>query len=93
MRIKTIEVTNDKAFHRKHKINVKAKLKDYKTEDFWAEVSPNILPATQIAIKTYRSLVLNTFSHYNTERHEVKTELANAITAVNTLKTELDAIR
>jgi hypothetical protein len=40
-------------------------------------------------IATSRSLVLNTFSHYNTERHEIKAELEAAIQAVKTLKTEL----
>jgi len=33
--------------------------------------------------------VLNAFSHYNTERHEIKTELESAIQAVEKLKQEL----
>jgi hypothetical protein len=33
--------------------------------------------------------VLNAFSHYNTERHEIKTELASAIQAIKKLKIEL----
>jgi len=31
----------------------------------------------------------NAFSHYNTERHEIKTELASAMQAVKNLKVEL----
>jgi len=73
------------------KVSFKSKLKDYKTEHFWNEVNQDILPATKSAIETFRSLVLNTFSHYNTERHEIKTELADAIKAVKDLKAELDA--
>jgi len=33
--------------------------------------------------------VLNAFSHYNTDRHEIKTELSSAIQAVKNLKIEL----
>jgi len=43
-------------------------------------------------METYRALVLNAFCHYNTERHEIKTELASAISAVKALKTELSKL-
>jgi hypothetical protein len=33
--------------------------------------------------------VLNAFSHYNPERHEIKAELINAIQAIKNLKVEL----
>ncbi len=33
-------------------------------------------------------LVLNAFSHYNTERHEIKAELVNTIQAIKNLKVE-----
>jgi len=33
--------------------------------------------------------VLNAFSHYNTERHEIKAELVNAIQAIKNLKVEM----
>ncbi|RIK37431.1 MAG: hypothetical protein DCC55_24355 [Chloroflexi bacterium] len=78
---------------KKKKIAFKSKLKDYDPQDFWDEVSPVVSSATKSAIETYRNLVLNAFSHYNTEKHEIKTELASAIKAVNDLKSELDAIR
>jgi len=44
---------------------------------------------TRTDIETYRPLVLNAFSHYNTERHEIKTELGSAIRAVKELRDEL----
>ena len=44
-------------------------------------------------IETYRPLVLNAFSHYNTERHEIRAELINAIQAVKDLKTELATLQ
>ena len=78
---------------KRKKITFKSKLKDYDTSDFWNEVHPDIQNATKANIETYRALVLNAFSHYNTERHEIGRELANAISAVKALKTELDVIR
>ncbi|OCB02915.1 hypothetical protein BBC27_10630 [Acidithiobacillus ferrivorans] len=66
----------------------KPRIKDYSSEDFWL-ASKADLPNSANAIEQYRSLVLNAFSHYNTERHEIKTELENAIQAVKNLKTEM----
>ncbi len=74
---------------KKKKITFKSKLKDYTTQDFWSVVSEDIKPSTKSDIEQYRDLVLNTFSHYNTEKHEIKTELENAINAVISLKNEL----
>ena len=37
---------------------------------------------------THPTVPLNAFSHYNTERHKIKTELVNAIQAVKNLKEE-----
>lgn len=66
----------------------KPRIKDYSSEDFWAATKADV-PNSVNAIEQYRSLVLNAFSHYNTERHEIKTELENAIQAVKNLKTEM----
>ncbi len=68
-------------------------LKDYTTQDFWNVVAKDIQPATKTDIEQCRDLVLNPFSHYNTEKHEFKTELNNAIEAVKTLKYELSSER
>lgn len=74
---------------KKKKLVFKMRLKDYTTEDFWMEIKDDIQPATKAAIEQYRDLVLNAFSHYNTERYEIRTELEAAIQAVNGLKMEL----
>ncbi len=67
----------------------KSRLKDYTTEDFWKVIKDDLPDQNRNDIETYRPLVLNAFSHYNTERHEIKTELDHAIQAVKNLKDEL----
>ncbi len=84
----------EKAFRKycqdkKKKIVFKPKLKDYTTEDFWGVVKADVNSSIQSEIDKYRALVLNPFSHYNAERHEIKTELKDAIKAVKNLKNEL----
>jgi hypothetical protein len=74
---------------KKKAVVFKSRLKDYTTEDFWDVLKGDLPAATGNAIETYRPLVLNAFSHYNTERHEIKTELISAIQAVKNLKGEL----
>lgn len=70
----------------------KDNLKDYTTEDFWSVVKEDVNSSLPSEIKKYRALVLNPFSHYNTEKHEIKTELKEAIEAVKNLKNELNKI-
>jgi energy-coupling factor transporter ATP-binding protein EcfA2 len=77
---------------KKKKIIFKSRLKDYTTEDFWHVVKEDVDYSIQAEIEKYRTLVLNPFSHYNTERHEIKTELKDAIKAVKSLKIELNKI-
>lgn len=74
---------------KKKAVVFKSRLKNYTTEDFWKVVKKVVKPQTIADIETYRPLVLNAFSHYNTERHEVKRELESAIKAIETLETEL----
>jgi energy-coupling factor transporter ATP-binding protein EcfA2 len=77
---------------KKHKkVTFKTKLKDYTSDDFW-KAAKDDAPNSTTAIEQYRSLVLNAFSHYNTERHEIKTELESAIQAVECLKNELSTL-
>ncbi len=70
----------------------KSRLKDYTTEDFWKVIKEELPESIRNEIETYRPLVLNTFSHYNTELHEIKTELTSAIQAVKDLKSELSKL-
>ncbi len=74
------------------KLVFKSQLKDYDTNDFWDAFKEDLPSAIRHDIETYRSLVLNAFSHYNTERHEIKTELASAIQAIKKLKVELSNV-
>ena len=102
MRIHNIEITNYKAFLGTHKINVGGKnlfiygengsgksSLYYALKDFWKVVKDDVTATTKADIEKYRALVLNPFSHYNTEQHEIKTELGDAIEAVKKLKQEL----
>lgn len=68
--------------------------KKYSSEDFWNAIKllNHVVPAMVTDIEQYRDLVLNAFSHYNTEKHEIKKELQNAIKKVKELKTALDLI-
>lgn len=74
---------------KRKKIIFKTKLKDYSSQDFWEQVKLDVDPAIKSDVEKYRDLVLNPFSHYNTEKHEIKSELKGAIDAIKKLKTEL----
>ena len=74
---------------KKIKVPFKSKLKAYTTEDFWNEIKDKIDTAVVKDVEKYRSLVLNTFSHYNLEKHEIKKELASAIQSIEKLKDKL----
>jgi len=71
------------------KLTFKTRLKDYSSENFWVAVNDDVSPTVKANIEQYRNLVLNPFSHYNSEKHEIKTELANAMQAVKDLRDEL----
>ena len=75
---------------KKKKVVFKSRLKDYTTQDFWNVIKNDVPVKVKLDIETYRTLVLNPFSHYNTERHEIRAELQNAIQAVKDLKNELN---
>ncbi len=74
---------------KKKKIQFKLHLKDYTTEDYWKVIRDDVPEDIRGDVETYRALVLNTFSHYNTERHEIKSELRAAIDAIRNLRQEL----
>jgi len=68
----------------------KSKLRKYTTQDFWNVIKSDMSNQIKSDIEKYRALVLNPFSHYNTESHEIGRELRNAIQAVKNLKGELN---
>ena len=55
----------------------------------WKVIKDDLPGQTKNDIETYRPLVLNALSHYNTERHEIRTELTKAIQSIKNLKDEL----
>ena len=69
-----------------------------KTDTFWAAVKKykTVTPAcgltagTTTQIDHYTTLVLNPLSHHDINRHEITAEIQGAITAIKTLKTELN---
>ncbi|WP_010424305.1 AAA family ATPase [Anaerophaga thermohalophila] len=71
-------------------IAFKAKRKDYSSQDFWNKVKVDVQPATKTSIEGYRFLIYNKLSHYDPEVNPLKTELRDAITAVENLRTELN---
>lgn len=71
------------------KVKFHKKREQYTTEDFWLAIKDDLTPACVTNVEIYRALVLNTFSHYNCERHEIKQELENAVLAIKSLKVEL----
>ena len=79
--------------NKEKKLVFKSKLKDYTSEDFWKEVKPDLQSKTITDIEQYRNLVLNAFSHYNTEKHEIRTELISAIQVVKALNIELKSMQ
>ena len=67
----------------------KLKQKTYTSEDFWNVIKGDLPVHIKTDVEQYRDLVMNAFSHYNTEKHEIGTELTSAIQAIKTLKVEL----
>lgn len=71
------------------------------SDDFWKAIvkfrqdsiaTPgkcNLTGATETAIEHYRKLVLNPLSHHDVNKHEITSEINNAITTIKTLKIEL----
>jgi len=78
---------------KKKSVVFKARVKDYTTEDFWKIIKNDLPPQVRDEIESYRPLVLNAFSHYNTDRYEIKTELDSTIQVIERLKDELASSR
>lgn len=68
------------------------------SDNFWQAVlayrvlnpaTCGLTAATQISIEHFRKLVLNPLSHHDINKHEITSEINNAITTIRTLKIEL----
>ena len=73
-------------------IAFKSKRKNYSSQDFWNKVKGDVQPATRTSIEGYRFLIYNKLSHYDPEVNPLKSELRNAISTVEQLRSELKAI-
>ncbi len=69
------------------KVLYKKNTKEVKSDDFWQSIKSNLkLDETVIKdIETYRSSVMNPFSHYDLEKPEFKIELEKTIEAIKQL--------
>lgn len=74
------------------KLVFKTRRKDYSSEDFWRAVKDDVQPTTKVNIEQYRFLIYNPLSHYDPENNPVKAELSAAITEVENLRNELNAL-
>lgn len=86
------KIVREHCAEKKKKIVFKLKQKTYTSEDFWKVIKDDLLPQTKTDVEQYRDLVMNAFSHYNSEKHEIGTELMAAIQVVKTLKLELSTL-
>jgi len=71
------------------------------SDDFWKTIAKfrqdsiatpgrcNLTTGTETAIEHYRKLVLNPLSHHDVNKHEITSEINNAIATIKTLKVEL----
>lgn len=57
--------------------------------DLWTAVCSDLSKEKKEAVETYRSLVLNPFSHYDSGIYEIRTELKGAIMVIDKLKQKL----
>lgn len=81
--------------HCDNRKNVKyhIKAKKYTSEDFWVALKEQLTPTMRENVEQYRDLVLNAFSHYNSEKHEIRVELESAIQVITDLEEALIELR
>lgn len=78
---------------KRKKVTFHKQQKKYTAENFWNAMKDDVDSATVTKVELYRDLVLNAFSHYNTEKYEIRTELTAAIQTIKDLKVALAALR
>ena len=73
------------------KVTFHKQQKGYKADNFWNAMKDDLDGSLVTQVEQYRNLVLNAFSHYNTEKHEIRAELNSAIQIVKNLKTAMSS--
>lgn len=86
------KIVREHCAEKRKKVVFKLKQKTYTSEDFWNVIKGDLPAHIKTDVEQYRDLVMNAFSHYNTEKHEIGTELTSAIRAIKTLKVELEKL-
>lgn len=74
---------------RRKKVTFHNQQKLYTSQNFWNALKDDLDAALLTEVEQYRDLVLNAFSHYNTEKHEIRTELTAAVQTIKNLKAAL----
>jgi hypothetical protein len=86
------KIVREHCARKKTKVVFKLKQKTYTSEDFWNEIKDFLLPQTKTDVEQYRDLVMNAFSHYNTDKHEIGTELTSAILDYKNTKSGIEYV-
>lgn len=86
------KIVREHCADKRKKVVFKLKQKTYTSEDFWNAIKGDLPAHIKTDVEQYRDLVMNAFSHYNTEKHEIGAELTSAILAIKALKLELSTL-
>ncbi|MEX1014943.1 MAG: hypothetical protein WDZ80_07350, partial [Candidatus Paceibacterota bacterium] len=73
-------------------VRFKRDIKKYTSNDFWVKTKVNVGTSIISRIESLRSLILNDLSHYNPTSSPFRSEVNDAIDAVEDLRTELRTI-
>ncbi len=74
---------------KRKKVTFHKQQKKYTAQNFWNAIKGDLDDEMVTKVEKYRDLALNPFSHYNTEKHEIRTELTAAIQTIKDLKAAL----
>lgn len=75
---------------RRKAVTFHLKQKNYSSNDFWSAITADLDSDIVNNVERFRELVLNAFSHYNTEKHEIRSELESAIEVIENLRENLN---
>lgn len=84
------EIIRNYCFKKRKNVTFRRQQKEYNSNHFWTAMKDDLDDTLVTDVQKYRDLVLNTFSHYNIEKHEIRTELEAAIQTIQTLKHSCD---
>jgi energy-coupling factor transporter ATP-binding protein EcfA2 len=74
---------------RSKEVRFKRNIKKYSSQDFWQKTKDDVSNSIGTRIESSRNLILNDLSHYNPTSSPFRSEVSDAIDAVEDLRTEL----